>query len=300
MQLFNKIIPLSSTTITSSSLVFYAASTIGVVVVPYCLWLFIDNSYKKDGRLSTKFQRLPIWSRICKYFNATINVAEKLDSNQQYIFCQFPHGAMSFGHVLTFTNGAGFLDNVYNGDKRDLAATGLFYIPIFREMCILLGCVDASKRTAVHNLKKGRSLLIFIGGEREQLMTEANDHKIYLKDRKGFVKLALEYDIPLVPMYVYGENEIYINSNFAIGIRKWLQKNFQVGIPIVFHFLPKKVNLNLEIGSPIIYKRKSSNIAISDDEINEFHNQFCIAMEKLFENTKAKHGIDKNTTLSIR
>jgi hypothetical protein len=49
-------------------------------------------------------------------------------------------------------------------------------------------------------LKKGRSLLIFIGGEKEQLMSENGKHKIYLKHRKGFVKLALQHGAHLIPM----------------------------------------------------------------------------------------------------
>jgi hypothetical protein len=42
--------------------------------------------------------------------------------------------------------------------------------------------------------------LIFIGGEKEQLMTVPGEHKIFLRSRKGFVKLALEYGAHLVPM----------------------------------------------------------------------------------------------------
>ena len=44
-----------------------------------------------------------------------------------------------------------------------------------------------------------------------------------------FIKLALEYNCSLVPMYLYGENEVYINSHFMLGFRKFLQKNFQIG-----------------------------------------------------------------------
>jgi len=42
--------------------------------------------------------------------------------------------------------------------------------------------------------------LIFVGGEKEQLMTKPGSHKIYLLSRKGFVKLALQYGCDLVPM----------------------------------------------------------------------------------------------------
>ena len=63
-----------------------------------------------------------------------------------------------------------------------------------------LGCVDAGSATAHYNLKKGRSILIFVGGEKEQLMTTPKEHKIYLNNRKGFIKLAIEYGTPLIPM----------------------------------------------------------------------------------------------------
>jgi hypothetical protein len=68
------------------------------------------------------------------------------------------------------------------------------------QILLFLGCVDASSSTAKYNLKKGRSLFIYIGGEKEQLMTTPSESKIYLKNRKGFVKLALTYGTPLVPM----------------------------------------------------------------------------------------------------
>jgi Diacylglycerol acyltransferase len=60
--------------------------------------------------------------------------------------------------------------------------------------------VDASSKTAHYNLRKGRSILIFVGGEKEQLLTTPGEHTIYLSGRKGFIKLALEYGTPLVPM----------------------------------------------------------------------------------------------------
>ncbi len=60
--------------------------------------------------------------------------------------------------------------------------------------------MDASAATAKYNLGKGRSVLIYVGGEKEQLMSKPHEHKIYLKSRKGFIKLALLHGAHLVPM----------------------------------------------------------------------------------------------------
>jgi hypothetical protein len=71
------------------------------------------------------------------------------------------------------------------------------------QILLLFGCVDASAATCHYNLKRKRSVLIFVGGEKEQLMTEPGNHKVYLLNRKGFVKLALQYGCDLVPMVCY-------------------------------------------------------------------------------------------------
>ena len=67
-------------------------------------------------------------------------------------------------------------------------------------MMLWLGNVDASSHTANYNLKRKTSLMIFVGGEKEQLLTKPRENKIYVKSRKGFIRLALKYGAHLVPM----------------------------------------------------------------------------------------------------
>lgn len=249
---------------------------------------------KRDGFVWPWFQRLSIWHGLREYFSATIQLEEELDHKQGYIFCCFPHGACSVNHILTMTDCCGMLSKVHPAPRRDLAASILFYIPLLKELMLFLGCVDARAATAHLNMRKGRSLLIFIGGEKEQLMTQPGSHKIYLKDRKGFVKLAIQYGFHLVPMYVYGENEAYSVSNILLGFRQWLQQQFQIGICICWgRFgspIPYKVPLTVEIGKPVPVQQKARD-DISDDDVSAVHTQFVAAMDTLFERTKSKHGV---------
>ena len=83
------------------ALYFWSVSVEGSSTLPYLLCAILaytgvcilDRSYQKDGNKWNTFQRLEIWSYFTQYFRAGITTESSLDSDQQYIFCSFPHGA---------------------------------------------------------------------------------------------------------------------------------------------------------------------------------------------------------------
>lgn len=163
--------------------------------------------------------------------------------------------------------------------------------------------MDASSTTAKYNLKKNRSILIYIGGEKEQLMTETNKQKIYLLNRKGFIKLALQYGAQLVPMYAFGENELYTSSNLFLGWRKYLQHHFNLGIPICWgrggSWLPHRVPIHIEFGKPLVVSKHVSTEEISQEQIDEIHAEFVKEMKRLFDRTKTKYPQYQDSQLEI-
>jgi len=48
-----------------------------------------------------------------------------------------------------------------------------------------------------------------IGGANEAMDAVPGLHKLTLKNRKGFVKIALKTGADLVPIYAFGENELF-------------------------------------------------------------------------------------------
>ena len=266
------------------------------------LLTYLAVPYKTEGYASVWFQKLSIWKYLISYFPGSIAVEELLDAQKQYLFCAFPHGCCTVNHGLTMTDACGMLSQIYPGKRRDLAATVLFFIPIIREILLLWGNVDAGGATAHYNLRRGRSLMIFIGGEKEQLLTKPHQHQIVINERKGFIKLSLLYGCPLVPMYCFGENELFFVSDFLIDIRKYLQSNFHIGIPIccgvLGTFIPYKVALNIEMGRPI-HVEKIAKDNITPQQIDDLHRRFIVEMKRLFERTKSKHGVPEDVHLNI-
>ena len=271
---------------------------------------YVTSTHSKDGDVDDSFRKHPNWTKVVDNMLSTYSVTaeEPFDEKKQYIIGCFPHGANSVQHLLTMTDCCGALSKVFRGPRRDLAASILFYIPVIRELSLLLGNVDASSATAKYNLKKGRSLLIFVGGEKEQLMAKPHKHQIFLKSRKGFVKLALQYGCELVPSYAFGETELYHISDFALGFRKWLQRNFAIGItlakgrPVWWNWMnPLKNPLHVVFGKPIkVAKRDAQKDGeVTDEEINALHELFIKETERLFETHKAKHGLSEDAVLEV-
>jgi len=273
----------------------------GVLLWGYAL-TYLNPTFKRGGYRSRWFQNLSMWKSVLKYFPARVICDTQLEQTQPYIFASFPHGACTAQHLLTMTDGVNFLSEIHQGDRRDLAATILFYIPVVRELLLLLGNVDAGASTAKFNLEKGRSLLIFVGGEAEQLLTRPGAHRVYLRKRKGFIRLALKFGTPIVPCYCFGENELYNTTDAFIGLRQWLCHNFHVGLSICWGrwgtLFPKKVPLSLVLGTPISVPKLQAT-EITAEVVDAVHGEFVESIGKLFEKHKLACGAGKDTTLEV-
>lgn len=139
---------------------------------------------------------------------ATEKMPESTSSN--LIFACHPHGALAFNRAAVgFEVESLWLKATGIKNLRVLTATAAFYVPLIREMWLWSYCIEASKRVAVgalRNLNPNQKvqervgLFVYPGGMDEQLLTEQGKEIIYLKERKGFIKLALEQGLDVVPV----------------------------------------------------------------------------------------------------
>ena len=71
------------------------------------------------------------------------------------------------------------------------------------------GAIEVSSRAMASCLKKGRSVFVVPGGAREALYSKPGYSYFPVEKRLGFVKLALKNGVDLVPVYNFGESEMY-------------------------------------------------------------------------------------------
>lgn len=173
---------------------------------------------------------------------------------------------------------------------RVLTATVALRVPLIREMWLWSYCIDASKHVARNALKHNTNLLLYPGGEREQMMTQKGKHRLFLKSRKGFVKLAIESGAKLVPIYVFGETDLFEHSSFLLGARIKLMRSFGVAIPLLYGqagLLPFATNVTSVVG-PALTIPHNPNPTV--EEVDEAHAKYVAALVALFEDNKAAFG----------
>ncbi|GMH79207.1 hypothetical protein TrST_g6986 [Triparma strigata] len=289
------------------SIYYYPRAALLYVWLPYYTIGFVSKWSTRDGLQWHWFAlNFPVFAILRAHIGLTLEVSKNFSQEEKkkdakFIFAIFPHGVGSDFRVLLQGMLPSLAPNIH-AKIRSLAASVLFVLPIIREITLFTGCIDASRSVANRALKNGRSLIILPGGEAEQLMTKRGVEKIYLKSRKGFIKLAMRHGVPVVPCYVFGSNDLFHTSEILAGPRQWLVKNLGVCIPMTWGYLgtlcPLPVKNTICFGDPVEYKCKVDGEP-TDEELNAAHADFCEKIKALFDSKKKIYGCEDRELIIV-
>lgn len=142
--------------------------------------------------------------------------------------------------------------------------------------------------------------MLLVGGAQEAINARPGNYRLVLKERKGFVKIALRTGAPLVPVFLFGEIDLFDQAENPPGSKlRRLQEAFKrlTGVaPVMakgrgifqysFGLVPKRRKLTTVVGAPIPTEKRDHP---TDEEINNLHKKFCDALNDLFETHKTKY-----------
>ncbi|XP_039225621.1 2-acylglycerol O-acyltransferase 2-A-like [Crotalus tigris] len=281
----------------------------------YAVWWAFDwDTPSKGGRRSHRVRNSVVWRYVKDYFPITLVKTADLDPSKNYIFGCHPHGVMSIGGIINFTTEATGFSKHFPGLKPHLMTLSvLFRAPFFRDYVMSLGVIPSSKESASYVLRKkegGNIIIISVGGAKEALDAHPGTYTLVLQNRKGFVRLAIENGTPLVPVFSFGENELYDQVENPKGSWvRWaqdcLQKIMGFSLPLfyargifqyTFGFVPYRKPIFIVVGKPIQVGKKHNP---SQDEVDELHKRYLEALCKLFEEHKLKYNVPEDTHLSF-
>lgn len=82
-------------------------------------------------------------------------------------------------------------------------------------------------------MEKGTNIGLIPGGFEEATLTTQTALRIYIKNRKGFVKMALKYGYKISPVLTLGENMVYKTLDRFTKFRLMINR---LKIPSVVHW----------------------------------------------------------------
>ncbi|XP_048338711.1 diacylglycerol O-acyltransferase 2-like [Sphaerodactylus townsendi] len=282
----------------------------------YMSWLIFDwGTPEKGGRSSSWVRKWTIWNHFRDYFPVQLVKTHNLLPSHNYIVGIHPHGILCVGAFCNFvTRSTGFCEK-FPGIKASLAVlAGNFRLPVFREYLMSGGMCPVTRQAIGHLLSKngpGNAVVIAVGGAAESLASRPGLLTLTLKNRKGFVRLALQHGAHLVPSFSFGENDLFQQAVFEEGTRlKSFQNRFQklFGFaPCFFYgrgftsvrsrgFLPFPRPVTTVIGEPVTVPKIEQP---SSRTVDAYHAMYVQALLKLFNDHKAKYGLSETDKLQI-
>jgi 1-acyl-sn-glycerol-3-phosphate acyltransferase len=161
---------------------------------------------------------------------------------------------------------------------RGLGASFLFELPWIRALFLKAGAVKASPKNGRKLLEEGHLVMLSPGGIYEALIARKSLKRIPWERRKGFVRLAVEAGVPIVPTYCQGINAAYFNSYFLLKPRIKILEMIRFSVPFFLGFglLPFPTKLIHLVGKPISVKKKTGESPTQ--QINRIHRAVITAV----------------------
>jgi 1-acyl-sn-glycerol-3-phosphate acyltransferase len=113
----------------------------------------------------------------------------------------------------------------------------------------------------------------------------------------GHIKLALKHGVSIVPIYSFGETDLYTHSPFLLHFRRKLSKRLSTAF-VLLHgpskLFPLRaypgIELNQVFGTPIPVKKTPNP---TEEDIEKLHAKYVNELQRIFNKYKAQFGYEQ-------
>uniref|UniRef100_A0A1I8NT68 Acyltransferase n=1 Tax=Stomoxys calcitrans TaxID=35570 RepID=A0A1I8NT68_STOCA len=264
-------------------------------------WMFLRNNF--------------ITSHLRDYFPVELIKTAELTPDRNYLVASFPHGIIGTGVTINMGKNIKKWLELYPGIRPKIATLDMhFYIPFMREVLRRWGLVSCSKQSLLHYLnvsndpkhrdnKDGftaNAVALLVGGAEESLDSHPGRYILTLKNRKGFVKIAIRSGTPIVPSFSFGEVDIFdqVANPPDSMLRKFQSfvKHLTGVSPLIvlgrgffqytFGFIPQRRHIVQVMGAPIEVQQMDEP---DTKYVNEIHQKVIDSLNEMFEKYKHKY-----------
>eukprot|EP00804_Cyclotella_cryptica_P019344 CCRYP_006185-RA/>CCRYP_006185-RA protein AED:0.04 eAED:0.04 QI:182/1/1/1/1/1/2/459/327 len=275
------------------SLVLRYPSTQGSLIysLPLLLSIFIPPKY---SRLALRMLR-----PMLDYFDFEAihtnedNIRTQIAQGKSFLFAAQPHGVLSYTGMCSAVCNPNDCVSVPTA-----AASVVLRTPLLKNLMGIFNLVDASAQNIRRIVKRRGSVLIYIGGIAELFKSCREEERLYLTNRKGFIKLALTEGVDVVPVYLFGNTSVL--SVLKHGPLAALSRRLQASLTLFwgkwFLPIPRDEKLLYVVGKPIGLPHITDP---TQEDIDKWHAAYCDEVRKIFETYKDRVPMYKNKKLFI-
>ena len=164
------------------------------------------------------------------------------------------------------------------------------------------GCVAASPENARLALKRDAAVLVYPGGDWEVHRPSWQQDKVDFHGRNGFVKTALQEDVPIVPLVAVGgqETAVFLSRGERVARALQLDKLFRLKVlPIslsipwglnvgdMFGHWPLPAKITLEAMEPINLRERFGD----DPDVGEIYEHVTGVMQEKLDQLSAERRL---------
>ena len=162
------------------------------------------------------------------------------------------------------------------------------------------GAIRANPKMAIAAIEKGASVLVYPGGAEDVFRPYSERDKIKFVGRKGFIKIALRYSLPIVPLLAKGAHEtLFVIADLYEQVKKLNQQGlfpwmFDIDpqvFPLYFGLpwglgigplpnIPLPSQMTTRVCSPIYFKRYGEEVSKDKDYVSECYDLVVKEMQK--------------------
>jgi 2-acylglycerol O-acyltransferase 2 len=294
------------------------------ILIPYLLHMLISNA-AGDGQLrfrSERFRHMAAWRFFADYFPAKLHKTHDLPATRKYIFGYHPHGIISHGAFAAFaTEACGFSEKFPGIVNSLLTLDSNFRIPLYRDYILAMGLRSVSKESIGNILTRGglngegmgRAVTIVVGGARESLEAQPGTLHLILKERKGFIKLALRTGADLVPVLAFGENDLYDQVSPKTHptlhrLQMFVLRTLKFTLPFlhgrgIFNYdvglMPYRHPLHVVVGAPIKVAQAANPNNIDAAEVDRLHGLYVEELLNIWNTYKDEFAKGRKEDLQL-
>lgn len=207
---------------------------------------------------------------------------------EKTLICHHPHGVMTYGMAVLSAQHEFFNEYVYLGSRL------ILILPFGGILFILRGIQGVNHENFKKLMGLKKNIIIIPGGFEEATITSYTEDRVFIKERKGFIKYALQYGYKVYPSYCFNENKTYFYFTW-IKLGLLLNKIKFPGVIFLSKFLNFLPNPDCKlitvigegIDMPLIEKP-------GKEDINKYHEIYIKNLISLYDKYKDIYGGSKS------